>query len=164
MDQEVDGGSSGRVEDLLADLVRTGAGLLGGGSQDVAAVLTLRWAERLTFGGQRGEPRSTRFIHDVRRGEVEWTAGATTFVDERGLVGLKVVEDHVHVEVFGDLRFTLFKKAMKSALVWDLRMSVITVPVATSKAAKRSQVPLRSYRGWPGPRWWATWAVSERCG
>ena len=44
----------------------------------------------------------------------------------------------------GTSRLTLFKKAMKSALVWDLRMSVITVPVATLSAAKRSQVPLRS--------------------
>ncbi len=33
---------------------------------------------------------------------------------------------------------------MKSALVWLLRMSVITLPVATSRAAKRSQVPFRS--------------------
>jgi hypothetical protein len=38
----------------------------------------------------------------------------------------------------------LFKNATKSALVWVERMSVITVPVAMFKAAKRSQVPLRS--------------------
>jgi hypothetical protein len=44
----------------------------------------------------------------------------------------------------GTLRFTLFKNATKSALVWVERMSVITVPVAMFKAAKRSQVPLRS--------------------
>jgi hypothetical protein len=44
----------------------------------------------------------------------------------------------------GTLRFTLFKNATKSALVWVERMSVIAVPVAMFKAAKRSQVPLRS--------------------
>jgi hypothetical protein len=38
---------------------------------------------------------------------------------------------------------TLFKKAMKSALVWWARMSVITLPVAISSAANRSQVPWR---------------------
>ncbi len=40
----------------------------------------------------------------------------------------------------GTLRFTLFKNATKSALVWVERMSVIAVPVAMFKAAKRSQV------------------------
>jgi hypothetical protein len=43
----------------------------------------------------------------------------------------------------GTLRLTLFKKATKSALVRLLRMSVITLPVARSSAANRSQVPLR---------------------
>ncbi len=44
----------------------------------------------------------------------------------------------------GTWRLTLFRKAMKSTLVWDLRMSVITEPVAMLRAANRSQVPLRS--------------------
>jgi hypothetical protein len=43
----------------------------------------------------------------------------------------------------GTSRLTLFKKATKSALVWRARMSVITLPVATSRAANRSQLPLR---------------------
>jgi hypothetical protein len=43
----------------------------------------------------------------------------------------------------GTLRFTLFKEAVKPSEVWLERMSVITVPEAMSRAAKRSQVPLR---------------------
>lgn len=36
-------------------------------------------------------------------------------------------------------RSILFKSAMKSAAVWDLRRSVMTLPVATSRAANRVQ-------------------------
>jgi len=76
--------------------------------------------------------------------EVEPAVSQEPAVHQRGLVGTQVVQDHMHVEPVGTLRFTLFKNATKSALVWVERMSVITVPVAMFKAAKRSQVPLRS--------------------
>ena len=45
---------------------------------------------------------------------------------------------------FGALRSIRAKEATKSSAVCWLRISVITLPLATSKAAKRSQVPLRT--------------------
>ncbi len=56
----------------------------------------------------------------------------------------EVVKGYVHVEVGWDLPVHFVEKAMKSALVWDLRTSVIIVSVATLRAAKWSQVPLQS--------------------
>ncbi len=72
--------------------------------------------------------------------EVEPPVAQQPAVDERRLVGLEVVQDTSRSARTS--RFTLFKKATKSVLVWDFVMSVITVPVAASSAAKRSQVPL----------------------
>jgi hypothetical protein len=57
-------------------------------------------------GGERREPPLDE-VHPraIGRGEVEVEAPVAQqpFVDERGLVGLKIVEDHVHVELMGNL-------------------------------------------------------------
>jgi hypothetical protein len=75
--------------------------------------------------------------------EVEPPMAQEPLVDGGRLVGREVVQDDMHVEVLGDLAVHLVQKAMKSALVWRERMSLMTRPVAISKAANRSQVPLR---------------------
>ena len=82
----------------------------------------------------------------VGRGEVEVEplVSEEPALHERRLVHGQVVEDDVHVQLGGHLRLTLFKKATKSALVWRARMSLMTLPVAISSAANRSQVPFRS--------------------
>jgi len=61
-----------------------------------------------------------------------------------GLVGREVVQDDVDVELGGDLAVDLVEERDESAAVWDLRRSVITLPVAISSAANRSMVPLRT--------------------
>jgi hypothetical protein len=49
-----------------------------------------------------------------------------------------VVEDDVYVEVVGDLAVDLVRERDEVRSGWHLRRSVMTLPVATSRAANRS--------------------------
>jgi len=68
------------------------------------------------------------------------------------LVGGHVVEDDMELAC-GVGPLEVRRKARKSAPVWRARASVVTLPVATSSAARRLVVPLR-LTSWV---WRSTW-------
>ena len=76
--------------------------------------------------------------------EMEPAVAQQPSVDGRGLVGAQVVQDDVHVELGGHLAVDLVQKGDEVGLVWDLRMSVMTVPRGHVEGGEQVTVPLRS--------------------
>jgi hypothetical protein len=75
--------------------------------------------------------------------EVESAVAEQPFLHRGGLVGGEVVQDDVDVQFGGDVAIDLVQEGDEVGAGVGRLMSVITLPVAISRAANRSQVPLR---------------------
>ena len=99
------------------------------------------------LGRQRGEPPLDE-IHprSVCWCEMEVKAAVAQQPALHGgrFVGREIVQDHMHIQFGRDLPVDLVQEGDQIGAGMGLRISVITLPVATSSAANRSQVPLRS--------------------